>query len=475
MSGVKYIWTEDLVGKRLGPEIPEEGNRAKPYDDKYFSRIETLPYDRIKEIQEEKLLFLVKYAYENSAFYKKQWDKAKVKPSDIKGLADVTKLPILKQKHFEKDQAENPPYGTAPTIPANEQYQYYQTSGTTGKPRLWTDTKQDLENGIFATSRALYAQGIRPGWRAFYAFPFPPFMGFWHIFHTSNAFGCQNVPKGPLSTVAWLKLILNLADDADNLLVSTPTYALRQLEAAKEAGINPLDLKIKKIILSGEAGYGIPATNKMLREGFGAEIHDHPGSTEHAGPILFSCEQLARPDELSDHITADYWLVEVLDPETLEPVEPDAEGKKSGISCITALSRFGLPAIRMLLGDHITVIENGKCACGRTLPIVKGAIKARLDDVIIIKGVNIYPSLVENIIRGFEELSPEYRIRKTQKGGGVILVEPVPEFPKDRYQVLAKALQEEIRQKTTVNMEIDIKDPGTLPRDEAKTKRVIKE
>jgi len=475
MGQVKYIWTEDYVGKRLGPEIPEEGNRVKSYDDTFFSRIETLPYSRIKEIQEEKLLFLVKYAYENSLFYKKKWDEAKVKPSDIKSLSDITKLPILKQKDFEKDQVENPPFGTAPTCPPNEQFQYYQTSGTTGKPRLWTDTKQDIENGIFVTSRAIYAEGVRPGWRAFFAFPFPPFMGFWHIFHTTGAFGCQNVPKGPLPTVAWLRLILNLADAANNVMVSTPTYALRQLEAAREAGIDPLKLKIKKLIISGEPGYGIPATNKLLREGFGTEVHDHPGSTEHAGPILFSCEYLARPEELSDHITADYWVVEVLDTETLEPGEPDSEGKKTGISCITALSRFGLPAIRMLLGDQLTVIENTQCGCGRTLPIVKGAVKGRADDVIIIKGVNIYPSLVENSIREIPELSPEYLIRRTAKGGGIILVEPAPEIPKDRYQEFAIILQREIKEKTTVTMDIEVKEPGTLPRLESKTQRVIKE
>ncbi|MDY6863550.1 MAG: hypothetical protein SV062_11270 [Thermodesulfobacteriota bacterium] len=475
MEKVKYIWTEEYVGKRLGPEIPEEGYRGSAFNDKFFSKIETLPIERIKEIQEEKLLFLVKYAYNNSAFYKKQWDEAKVKPSDIKSLSDVTKLPILKQKHFEKDQAEKPPFGTAPTRPANEQFQYYQTSGTTGKPRLWTDTKQDIENAIYATSRALYAQGIRPGWRAFFAFPFPPFMGFWHIFHTSGAFGCHNVPKGPLPTIAWLRLILNLAYDANNFLVSTPTYALRQLETANANGINPLDLKIKKIIVSGEAGYGIKATNKLLTEGFGAQIHDHPGSTEHGGPILYSCEYLARPEELSDHINADYWLVEVLDPETLEPVEPDSEGKKVGISCITALSRFGLPAIRMLLGDQLTVIENIKCGCGRTMPVVKGAIKGRADDVIIIKGVNIYPSLVENIIREIKELSPEYRIKRTEKGGGIILAEPIPEIPKDRYKEVGEILQKEIKEITTVTMEVEIKEPGSLPRLEAKTKRVVKE
>ncbi len=469
---VKYIWTEEYVGKRLGPEIPEEEDRTRPYSEDFWSRVETLPLSRIKEIQLEKLQFLVKFSYENSPFYHKKWDEAKVRPSDIKKLEDVTKLPILRQRDFEKDQEASPPWGTALTSPARTHFQYYQTSGTMGKPRLWTDTKQDLENAIETTTRALYAEGIRPGWRGFYAFPFPPFMAFWQIFYASQALGCQNVPKGPLSTQAWLNLIKNLASDAPNFLASTPTYAIRQMEVAKEAGINPHDLRIKKIILAGEAGYGVPATNELLREGWGAEIHDQPGSTEHGGPIFFSCQYLSRPEELSDHLTADYWLVEVLKPEKLEPTEPDERGEKSGITCITALSRFGLPAIRMLLGDWVSIVEDVRCGCGRTLPIAKGAIKGRYDDVIIVKGINIYPSLLENSIRSVKGLSVEYRIKRTERGA-TILVEPEPDVLPSQYDKLAKILQEDIKSKTTVTLDIEMKEPGSLSRLEAKTKRVI--
>jgi phenylacetate-CoA ligase len=474
MERVKYIWSDDYVGERHGPVIPEEGDRTKPYSDKYWSKVETLPMSRIREIQLEKLIYLIKFAYENSAFYRKRWDEMKIKPSDIKSLEDIVKLPILKKEDFERDQVEYPPYGTVPTSSPNTHFQYYQTSGTTGKPRLYTDTKEDIENGIEVTIRAFYAHGVRPGWRGFYGFPFPPFMGFWHIFYSSAALGCQNVPKGPIPTAGWLKLIMNLAGSAESFLVSTPTYAIRQLEVAKEVGINPHDLKISKIIVSGEPGYGIPATNRLLAEGFNAEVHDQPGSTEHAGPQFFSCESLAKKEEPSDHITADYWLVEVLDPKSLDPVNPDKNGIKSGISCVTALSRFGMPSIRVMLGDYINVIEDTRCECGRTLPIVLGGIKSRGDDMFIVKGVNIYPALIENSVRSIEGLSAEYRIKKIP-GNIFVLVEAEKGISKDDYPRLSELLQNDIKDKTTVRVNIEVLEPGSLPREEAKTKRVIKE
>jgi len=472
MSRVKYIWTEEYVGKRFGPEIPEEGDRTKPFSESIWSQVEILPWERIKEIQLEKFQYLVKFAYENSPFYRKKWEESGIKPSDVKTLEDVAKLPVLTKEDFQRDQMENPPYGTAVTSPANTQAQYYQTSGTTGRPRLWSDIKQDLENAIEATIRAYYAQGIRPGWRAFWAFGFPPFMGFWHMFYASQAMGCQNVPKGPVPTVAWLKLIQNLAGNAPSFLCCTPTYGIRQLEVAREAGINPKDLKINTIIVAGEPGYNVPATNKMLSEGWGAKIHDQAGSTEHGGPVLFSCDFLASQGKGDEHITADYWLLEVLDPKTMEPVEPDSSGYKKGIACVTALSRFGFPAIRLLLGDYVEIMEGERCGCGRNLPIARGGLIARADDMIIVKGVNIYPSLIENTVRSIAELNPEYRLQKTLTGATVI-VEASESVSELEYENIAKKLQQAIKEKTTVRLDVKVEKPGTLPREEAKTKRVI--
>ncbi len=159
-----------------------------------------------------------------------------------------------------------------------------------------------------------------------------------------------------------------------------------------------------------------------------------------------------------------------MDPKTLEPVEKG----KPGLTVITALGRFGMPAIRFLQGDWLEISEE-RCKCGRTFALAKGGVKSRGDDMIIVKGVNIYPSLIEDSVRSIEGLSPEYRIKVSKTGKAVILVEPKPEVPKSEYDKLVQRLQEDIRSKTTVRMDISIQEPGTLPRDEVKSKRIIRE
>lgn len=470
MSKVRFVYTEDNVGKRHGVYPEEEGNRAKPYSDKYWSEIEILPLERIREIQFDRFKNLAKFAYERSPFYKKVWDKAGIKPDDIQKWDDIQHVPIVTKYDFGDDQKENPPYGTAFTSPPNTQLKYWQTSGTTAKPRLWTETKEDWENGIFLYSRGLYAHGIRPGWRGFIGFSYPPFIAFWLAHSGCESMGCQIVPKGPLPTQTWLNLIKNLSGTGvDSFLVATPTFAMRHVEVAEEAGINLKELNIKVITMAGEPGASVPATKKYLEDAWGGKAHDQLGSVETSGPVMYSCAEQAENELLSDHINVDSFLVELVDPNTLKPV---GEGE-SGATVVTALTRFGMPSIRFLLGDWLS-ISYEKCSCGRTLPLAKGGVKARSDDLIIVKGVNIYPSLIENSVRSIEGLSPEYRIKPTRTNA-IVMVEAKPGIEKSDYQKLAKTLEEDIRDKTTVRLIIEVNPPGTLPRDDVKSKRIIRE
>ncbi len=466
MGRVKYVWSKGTVGERLGPEIPEEGDRARPYSAELWSRVEGLPPERTREIQIEKLRFLLDFAYNNSRFYRERWDAHGVKPSDIRGLEDLTKLPIVTKYDFDKDQRAHPPYGTVPTRPPGLQMKHWQTSGTTARPRLWMETGQDWENAIEYMTRSLYAYGVRSGWRGYFAFGFPPFIGFWIAFAASEALGCQNIPKGAVPTEAWLTLMSSLAGQAPSFVCCTPTYAVRQLEAARKRGIDPHDLKIDRLILAGEPGASIPATNRLLKEGWNAQVHEYLGSTETNGPILYSCEYQAQQPLLCDHIMADYFLVELVDPESLEPVKGNM-----GVSCVTSLSRFGMPAIRFLLGDFME-IDNTRCGCGRTSPLARGGVVARADDMLIVRGVKIYPSLIEDSVRSLPGLSPEYRLKR--RGDGLqILVEAEPSVPDRDYERLKASLQEDIKIKTLLTVDIEVTVPGTLPREEAKTKRII--
>ncbi len=467
---VKYLWTDEMVGERLGPEVFEEGDRSRPVSDTFWCGVETLPLERIKEIQLERLRFLLSFAYIRSPFYRELWKSKKVHPSDIKRLEDLSKLPIVTKYDFERDQAAHPPFGTAPTSPPNQQLKYWQTSGTTAKPRLWTETKQDWETGILLYIRCLYGHGVRPGWRGFFAFGFPPFIGFWLCFSATEAMGCQVVPKGPLPTKAWIELMRNLSGSAPSFLCSTPTYAIRQMEAAKECGVDPAALGIGLLTLAGEPGACVPATNHLLSEGWNAKVHDILGSTETSGPILFTCQEQVEKKTISDHINLDYFIIELLDPKTLEPVSRG----EAGIACVTSLGRYGMPAVRFLLGDYFQILDQPDCPCGRTLPLAVGGAVGRADDVIFIKGIKLYPSLVETAVRSLPGLGVEYKLHK--KGDQVVvLAEAESHVPEKEYSRLAKLLQHDLKVKTTLTLPVEIHPAGSFPRSEIKTARIIKE
>ncbi len=466
---VRYLWNDGMVGERVGPEIAEEGDRSRPFSDFHWCPVETLPLERLKEIQLHRLKFLLSFTYERSRFYRELWDSRKVRPSDVKRLEDLPKLPIVTKYDFEKDQAAHPPFGTAPTSPPNQSFKYWQTSGTTARPRIWMDTGQDWENGVLLYTRSLYGHGVRPGWRGFFAFGFPPFIGFWLCFAASEAMGCQVVPKGTLPTTAWLQLMQNIARTAPSFLCSTPTFAIRQMEAAKGLGINPTALGMNILTLAAEPGACVPATNRLLSQGWNAKIHDILGATETSGPILFSCQQQAEMTPVSDHINIDYFIVELLDPETHEPVPAGA----SGVTCVTALCRYGMPAVRFLVGDYFHIDEQPGCSCGRTLPLALGGAAGRADDVLFIKGIKLYPSLVETSVRSIPGLGVEYKIQKKNEEVAV-LVEAEPGVPEKEYAELATMLQRDIKLKAHVTLPITVHPAGTFPRLETKTPRVIK-
>lgn len=466
---VKYLWTEGMVKERVGPEISEEGDRTRPASDTIWCRVEALPLERLKEIQLRRLKFLLSFAYERSRFYRELWDSKKVGPKDVKSLEELSKLPVVTKHDFEKDQAAHPPFGTAPTCPPNQHLKYWQTSGTTARPRLWMDTRQDWENGILLYSRSLYGHGVRPGWRGFFAFGFPPFIGFWLCFAATEAMGCQVVPKGTLPTTAWLRLMQHIAGSAPSFLCSTPTYAIRQMEAAKELGIDPAALGMNILTLAAEPGACVPATNRFLSQGWNAKIHDILGVTETSGPILFSCREQAEMTQVSDHINIDYFIVELLDPDTLEPV---AKGDP-GVTCVTALGRYGMPAVRFLVGDYLRVDEHPGCPCGRTLPLAVGGAAGRADDVLFVKGIKLYPALVEGSVRSLPGLGVEYQLQR--KGDQVVvLVEAEPGVPEKEYPELARKLQEDLRLKATLTLPVQVCPAGTFPRAEMKTPRIIK-
>jgi phenylacetate-CoA ligase len=318
---------------------------------------------------------------------------------------------------------------------------------------------------MFLYARSLYAHGVRAGWRAFFGFSYPPFIGFWLAHYAAEMMGCQVVPKGPLPTEAWLRLMQRLAPGSRRgLQCATPTFAQRQLDVAQTAGIDPAELGISVLSLAGEPGACVPSTKRALENRWGAGVHDIMGSTETSGPLLFTCAAQAALAEPSPHVNVDYFVTEVLDPQTREPV---GDGRP-GVLCVTALSRFGMPAVRFLLNDYVTLSWEA-CDCGRSLPLARGGISARADDVVIVNGVNLYPALVQDVVHGIPELTSEYALVRRGRSAAVVVE---ARAASDASEVLADRVRTALAHATTLTLDVEVVAAGTLPRGEMKSRRV---
>jgi phenylacetate-CoA ligase len=266
-----------------------------------------------------------------------------------------------------------------------------------------------------------------------------------------------------------LTLVKNLAGTAKSFIATTPTFAIRQQEVAKEMKVNLHDLGVDFLLMAGEPGATVPATKKFLEGAWGARALDFFGSTEN-GIMGFTCAEQVRMEQPSDHLFIDCHLFELLDLKTLKPVKKG----EPGALCVTSLVKFGMPCIRYLLGDQVFIDEETRCPCGRTLPLIRGGVQGRADDMIIVKGENIYPSLIEECVRSTPGLSVEFRIQKVMTSA-VVYVEAMPDVVKSDYDRLGKNLQRQIKDRAYVTLDIKVLEPGKLPREVAKTKRVITE
>jgi len=221
-----------MVPERHAYYPPEEGDRTQPALDGIWSRVETQPLERLRDIQAAKLRLVVAHAWERSPFYRRLWEQHGVRPEQVQTVDDVRKLPVIRKEDFEASQSAAPLFGDIPTAPPNDPtfMKFWATSGSTGRPRLWLATKEDHENDMYLFLRAFYAYGVRPGMRGYFGFAYPPFEAFWKAHYAAEAMGCQVIPKGPLPTAVILR---NLVHWKADFMVCTPTFALRQAEVAR--------------------------------------------------------------------------------------------------------------------------------------------------------------------------------------------------------------------------------------------------
>jgi phenylacetate-CoA ligase len=411
----------------------------------------------------DRLAALIQHIYGRNPFYTRKLDAAGLHPQSLTFPRDFSKLPLTTKRELVADQEATPPWGTNLTEPLDRYTRYNQTSSTTGNPLRWLDTNESWQ-WMLECWKAVYAGAtVDAHDRILFPFSFGPFLGFWTAFEAGCQIGAHCIPAGGMSSQARLSMIDTLKP---TVICCTPTYALRLLEVAREMGHTTRDLaasSVRALIVAGEAGGSIPSTRERIENGWGARVIDHHGLTE-VGPISFECWE--SPGSL--HLNEAEYICEVLEPDADPPV---ADGNR-GELVVTNLGRAASPLIRYRTGD-IVVRRSGVCACGRTFARLDGGILSRADDMVNVRGVNVYPSAVEAVVRRFGDVA-EYRATVSTNGSlPELSVEIELMHGIDGASRIAAAVASALRESLGLTVPVCVTDAVPLPRFEMKSRRFI--
>ena len=425
--------------------------------------LETLPAEKLRQLQLRKFRRIFTWAYERSKFHRKLYSDAGIEPGDIKTFEDIRRVPKVEKSMMRAIQGKDPfPYGDTLCVPLEEVTEYHQTSGTTGQPVYQADSWQDWEWWAECWAYILWAQGYRPGDRVFLPFGYNVFVAFWAGHYGAEKIGCEVVPGGVLDTLAR---VLKMEEVRATAMMATPTYVLGMADAARNRlNIDPAKaLNIRKITVAGEPGGSIATTKRRMEEAWGAKVYDHVGATE-IGAWSYECTAQA-----GLHVNEGMFLVEIEDIDTGEPITgPGRRGKM----VITAFDRQAQPCIRF---DSKDIIEwsPDRCECGRTFRLIRGGVVGRSDDITKVKGVLLAPSAIEEVVRSIAELCDEYEVVVSKKGDLDDITLKVECLPAHQASVdaIKGRLVDQLRIKTNLGYNIEFHEYGSLPRYEAKAKR----
>ena len=357
---------------------------------------ETLPREKLASLQLHKLQLMMSHLWGKNQFYTEKWKAVGVNPSDIHSLTDLALLPLTRKGELMDDQAAHGPFGTNLTYPITAYVRMHQTSGTTGVPLKVFDTDESWGWWGHCWGHVLAGAGVTATDRIFLAFAFGPFIGFWAAVEGARKIGALMIPGGGRDTQQRLEM---MRAAGATVLCCTPSYALRMAEVAREIGFDLRSIPLRTTVHAGEPGASVPATKQRIENSWNAACFDHAGASE-VGAHSFECH--VQPG--GTHLIESEYIAEVLNPLTGQAVLPGERGEL----VITNLGRWGFPAIRYCTGDLVQV-NLDRCQCGRTSMRFEGGVLGRADDMVTVRGVNVFPGGVENIIRNFTEVD-EFRI-----------------------------------------------------------------
>jgi phenylacetate-CoA ligase len=438
---------------------------TREYSPYWNPKNETLPRAQLHALQLLKLRRLCEWAWARSAFHRRLWEAGKFHPDQLKTLDDIRRIPFTTREAWMDAQVDKPAFGDLTTVDHGLAIRYHLTSGTSGRvPIRVLDGRKDWEWVAEMWAYGFWGFGVRPDDRVFFAFSYGTFIGFWGAHYCCEKIGALVLPSGGSTTEHRVKTILEMGATT---VCSTPTYALRMWQAAREMGIDlATEGKVERLIVSGEPAGSIPAVKRHLEQAWNAKVGDTAGMTEIGTIMMFEC--CDQPG--GAHIIEDHFIEECLSPDgdTQVPYGDEAE------RVVTSFGRGFIPLIRYRTRDLVVKVPHSTCRCGRTGDIYHGGIRGRWDDMKLIRGTNVYPHAVEAIVREFEAID-EFQIVIARVGMQDEISVQVElgagresgwDDVQERLGVALREAHEGLR------FNVERAAPGSLPRFELKAKRV---
>ncbi|HEX5493266.1 MAG TPA: AMP-binding protein [Mycobacteriales bacterium] len=427
-------------------------------------KTETMPRERLGELQLAKLRRVARWAAERSPHYRRRFAEAGFTPADLASLDDLRAIPFLTRQEWMDGQRASPPYGTLPAGGADRAVRLHTTSGTTGRmPLRALDSRKDWAWAAEMWCYGMWAMGVRPADIAYVAFGYGSFIGFWGLHYAMEKIGVLTVPGGAQTTESRVRQIV---DFGATVVASTPTYALRLAQEAERCGIDLPGSAVRTVVLSGEPAGSIPETKALIERLWGARAYDTAGMTEISTIFMFECDH--QPG--GAHIIEDHVIEEVVDPATGEQVGYGQLGER----VVTSFGRSMIPLLRYRTSDLVRKVPASECGCGRTFDIYAGGVLGRVDDMKLVRGTNVYARAIEGIVRGHEQVE-EFQIRISREGIRDEITLRVEAAVSDAgWDEMAEGLGKELAAAHEgLRFRVERAEAGTLPRFELKAKRLV--
>lgn len=420
---------------------------------------ETRDINELRTLQEERLRDLVHYVYYNSPFYRKRFDKTGINPSDIKTLSDLEKIPFT----TKDDLRDNYPFGML-AVPRDNIIRIHASSGTTGKPTVVAYTQKDIQTWAGLMARTLTSTGLTPKDTIQLIYNYAFFTGGLGFHYGAEKVGAAVIPAGIGNSH---KQLMTMKDFGVTFFSSTPSYAMYLAEYAEKNDIDVKSFGLKNAVFGAEPWSD--GLRKRIESAFGINAYDNYGLSELCGPgVASECRE-----KNGLHVWSDHFLVEIINPETGKVLEPGEVGEL----VFTTLTKEGMPLLRYRTRD-ISRIYPGDCPCGRTFPRI-ARLMGRSDDMLIVRGINIFPSQIEHIIMKIPGVSDNYQIVVDRKGmlDDLKIIVEVTEniFQGEAEDLISfkEMIESSLKDSLEVRVKVNLVEVGTIPRSQGKANRIL--